>query len=234
MEFPADSSVDSGAGTGRRGGGRVSLGLKTAGFGAALVIFIAVSWIGFLRSQRLLEAARWRAHAEDVIGEIRGLLATLLDAEAAMRGFVITGDERFLDPYHPAVGDLRERLETLRSLIQDQPGAQRRLDDLEPLIAARIRSAEAVIALRRDRGQDAAAAAIAGGEGKGLTDRLRALLFTMEDEEGRLLEERQRTVESSTFRTNCALFGGGALSVFLLVRIVLALQREIREHSRVE
>jgi PAS domain S-box-containing protein len=55
MEFPANPSVDSGAGTGRD-----RLGLKTAGFCAALLIFIAVSWIGFLQSQTV-ESITFRA-----------------------------------------------------------------------------------------------------------------------------------------------------------------------------
>ena len=74
MEIPADSEVASEAGRDRHRTRRFRLRLTTAGFAAALLIFVEVSWCGYLSTRRLLEAASWRAHTEDAIGEIRGLL----------------------------------------------------------------------------------------------------------------------------------------------------------------
>src|SRR5574341_386225 len=75
---------------------------------------------------------------QDRLGETLGLLT---DAETSQRGYVITGDEVFLEPYTAALDPqtgIRAHLAELRELTNDNPDQQERLDRLEELIEAKL------------------------------------------------------------------------------------------------
>jgi diguanylate cyclase (GGDEF)-like protein len=102
------------------------------------------------------------------------LLEVLLNAETAQRGFVITGDERFLDPYHAAVSAIPPTQEALlREMTSPQEIA--RATAIDRAATAKMQSVAHTIALRRAQGFDAAAAFIITGTGKAQMDLLRDL-----------------------------------------------------------
>ena len=103
------------------------------------------------------------------------LLEMLLNAETAQRGFVITGDERFLEPYHSAVNGIPATEAALRREMSD-PGEAARASAIEQAVTTKMQTVARTIELRRARGQAQAAAFIAGGTGKVQMDRLRELI----------------------------------------------------------
>ncbi len=210
------------------------LKLAATGFVAALLALLGVSWFGYLNTRRLVEATRWHEHTESVIGEIHALHALLADAEAGQRGFIITGDERFLESYDRAMDQTPSRLEKVRALIFENPLQRGRLGAIEDLVARKIDWMTRTIAMRRERGFPATAARVGTLRGQSLMDDIRAALSTMEGEEVRLLAKRDLAVKASTARTNRTLFLGGALSVIVLVGVFAVLGREIRERRRAE
>ncbi|MDB5790936.1 MAG: hypothetical protein JWQ80_960 [Massilia sp.] len=120
-----------------------------------------------------------------VMSELRGaanverlqltLLEMLLNAETAQRGFVITGDERFLDPYHSAVNAIPATQDALRSEMTS-PQEVERAKVIEGATAAKMQTVEWTITLRRNQGFDAATALMVAGTGKAQMDALRNLI----------------------------------------------------------
>ena len=70
-------------------------------------------------------------------------------AETGQRGFVITGDEAFLAPYMASLKDLPPVLKEARELTRDNPNQQRRLDEVEPLVARKLAELKHTVELRR-------------------------------------------------------------------------------------
>ncbi len=208
--------------------------LAGAGFGAALLIIIGFSCAGYRTTRRLIEAAQWRQHTDNVIGEIHEVLERMTETEADSHRFVLTGENPFLGPYYPAMKEARIHLGRLRSLTVDNPRQQRRLDTLEPLTEEKIDFMERLIALRRHKGFRAAATLVETGQGKRLMDGVRSVLAEMESEEQRLSNERDLVLQASANRVNLTLLVGTATSVLLLVGIVFVLDREIGERRRAE
>src|SRR5439155_161122 len=154
--------------------------------------------------------------------------------EAGAHRFVLTGDERFLEPYGRAFKDLEAHLQRLRSLTADNPLQQRRLDLLEPIVHAKNAFMEQTILLRRREGLRAAAALVDTGKGKTLMDDVRAIVTEMATEERRLMTQRDDEVKASTGWMNLSLLAGAVTSFALLIGIYSVLQREIRRRTTAE
>jgi PAS domain S-box-containing protein len=213
---------------------RLKLRIATAAFVLALLILAGVSLAGYRTTMRLLEAAQWRHHTDEVIGEIQAMLGPITEMEAGAHRFVLTGHERFLEPFSRASGEIEAHLRQLRSLTADNPHQQQRLDVLEPIVRAKNAFMERTVALRRRDGLQAVVALVDTGQGKALMDDIRANLSAMGDEERRILVERESEMKASTRSMNLTLLAGAVTSFALLIGIFSVLQREIRKRTEAE
>src|SRR4029079_3091974 len=73
-----------------------------------------------------------------VIGEIEQVLADLQDAETGQRGFLLTGDERFLEPYNAAVAHLPDQIRALREATADNAQQQSAVNMIEALATQKL------------------------------------------------------------------------------------------------
>src|ERR1700722_6509541 len=94
----------------------VSLGL------AVVVVFFLLSGaIAYLNIQTLREDNQRIVHSHRVITTLDGLLSTVQDAETGQRGFLLTGNEHYLEPYDAALLALTSQLDELSELTRDNP-----------------------------------------------------------------------------------------------------------------
>jgi PAS domain S-box-containing protein len=146
---------------------------------------------GIFSLWRLSSAAEWLKHTTEVRLSLSALLSTMVDAEAGVRGYALTGDTEFLQPYNRAETSWRPQLSNIRSLTADNPDQQQRLARLEQLAAARI---AALAELRSDYEARKPSALLTTEvrSAKIGMDALRALVGELRQEEVRLDEIRQR------------------------------------------
>jgi CHASE3 domain sensor protein len=69
----------------------------SAAFAAGLVVIAAIGVSAYLSTQRLIEANQWVTHTHKVIEGLEHVLSALNEAETGQRGFVLTGEERYLE-----------------------------------------------------------------------------------------------------------------------------------------
>jgi CHASE3 domain sensor protein len=86
--------------------------------------------------QRAAQSARWQAHTLEVLTRAETLMADLSHAESGQRGYLLTGDGQYLDPYTAALASVDTQMGKLRQLTADSPAQQARLDTMRPLVAA--------------------------------------------------------------------------------------------------
>ena len=82
---------------------------------------------------------RWARHTDEVRVDLLRLQSDLVDAETGQRGYLATGDALFLEPYGRGTRDWRAVFDELRGLTVDNPGQERWLGDLEPVIETQAR-----------------------------------------------------------------------------------------------
>ncbi|WP_339540952.1 response regulator [Pseudomonas sp. RA_5y_Pfl1_P24] len=119
----------------------------------------------------LLSVIQWVEHTDRVINNLNESSKLTVDLETGMRGFLITGDEHFLDPYEVAKPRILADLHNLQALVADNPQQVDRLKRLEALQAEWNNYAQAMIDLQRASGDYRGA--IKAGRGKRLTDEIR-------------------------------------------------------------
>jgi len=144
----------------------------------------------------LTSTSRLVTHTHQVLEHIAEVLSLLKDAETGQRGYVITGDEAFLEPYQAGTSNVHTVVKELRDLTADNPNQQKRIDQAEPLIAAKLTELKQTVDLRRKGNLDDTTKVVRGGEGKKLMDNLRVILAQMEREERDLLKQRADEVEA--------------------------------------
>ena len=118
------------------------------------------------------------------------MLQGITDAETGERGYILTGDDSYLAPYHRGLSEVRESSAAVRRLTVENPNQRRSLDVVEPVIGNRLRELQERIEVRRNAGLTAGAAAMREGTGKQYMDRVRATISEMKSEEERLLTLR--------------------------------------------
>jgi methyl-accepting chemotaxis protein len=168
-----------------------TFGRKIAGgFALSLILLIAIGTVAYTNISKLTATGEWVTHTHDVLEHTAGVLSLLKDAETGQRGYVITGDEAFLEPYHTGSSGVLNVVKDLRKLTADNPNQQKRIDAAEPLINAKLAELKQTIDLRRAGNVDETVRIIRGGEGKRFMDDLRRILDEMENEERTLLKQR--------------------------------------------
>src|SRR5450759_3484050 len=113
-----------------------SVGTKIgAGYALALIILVVLGVVSYRNTTGLIEAAQMKVHTYQVLENLKGVLSTLKDAETGQRGYIITGEDRYLEPYQAGMSAVNQTMQHLRGLTADNPNQQQRIEALEPLIA---------------------------------------------------------------------------------------------------
>ena len=161
------------------------------------------------------------------------LLEMLLNAETAQRGFVVTGDEAFLDPYHTAVNTIPALQDALRKELVN-PDDVTRGAAIEQGIATKMRTVALTIGLRREYGFDKAASFIAAGSGKVQMDSLRRLIgkeLEIDAQRRAALSDRLLTISNSA--ANASLVAT-ITNILFLGGVLLAATRVLRQRDAAE
>ncbi len=192
---------------------RRSIWLTAAGF-ALLAAVIAVT---FWMAGRQQQEQEWVSHSLEVRNQLTRLFARMQDAENGQRGYLITGDETYLEPYENALKQLEPQLGELAGLITDNPAQQDSLAKLRPLIDERMAVIASSIEKRKAGDAEGAMAVVQGGRGKVLMDQIRTGVRAMVAEEERLLAERRTSVAATNDELRWAIIAGFALILVLTV-----------------
>src|SRR3954463_501484 len=109
-----------------------------AGFIAAFALLALNALVSYTTLGNLVTANRLVANSEQCLRLLVELRASLSDAETGQRGYLISGDERYLDPYSNARPVVTSRLNELLRLNPDDTERGARLASLEPLVMKRM------------------------------------------------------------------------------------------------
>ena len=194
-------------------------------FGAIVVVTLN-AWFAFRAVQVLVQGEGWVQHTWQVILQVEKAMSSAKDAETGHRGYLITGDEAYLQPYHAALAELPVELDTFGSLTSDNPSQQARLVEMRAVLQHRLALLKQGTELRREGDTAGAQALVIGGTGKAEMDHLRKIADDMESEERSLLAFRSRQTESNLLRTRLTIFVASAIDFLLIVMMFRYLARE--------
>lgn len=184
-------------------------------------------FIDVYNTRQLGEDNRWVAHTQDVIAGLEQVLSLAKDAETGQRGYIITGQDPYLEPYETAVREIDKQIIALQSLTADSPFEQQRWPKLREMVTARISRLANGIELRKTGDFTAAQQFILSGEGKQQMDELRRHIAELVHHERTLLADRQqqaRKMQASAVTTGIA---AGLLTLAMIIGLLVALRKHL-------
>src|SRR6267154_5634238 len=204
------------------------------GFGTALVILIVVAAVSVRSMVKNAEDRAWVTHTHIVLEQLDAVLSNLVDAETGQRGYIITGEVSYLEPYNDARAHVHQNLAELRTLTADNSNQQRALDLLEPATATTLSTLQERIDIRDRKGLAATAEVVRAGSAKLLMDQIRALIAGMRMEENRLLKSRSEEAGASLRQTRIVIVVGEILGFAFLSLAGAIVGQEMTRRSLAE
>lgn len=183
------------------------------GFGSILTIMLGIGVTSKFSLNRLVESNQWVSHTLSVEQRLEDITTLLLNAETGQRGYILTQQENFLEPYNQARSHFEESFRELREMIQDNPEQVRRLDEMHQNARLKMEELATTIRLVQDGKRDEAMVLILSGKGQQIMDEIREQVAVMQDIEESLLERREATVTQSTAFANAVSVGGTLLAI---------------------
>jgi len=214
--------------------GNLTIGKRLMiGISIVIVIFITINSTSYTNLNKLVKGAELEKHTFEVLENIKHVTATIIDAETGQRGYILTGEKRYLEPYSMAIEMIDEEIEHVQTLTSDNPNQQKRIEELKPHVEEKLAELKETIDLRDEVGFTAAVEVVLTDRGKKSADAIREILQEMEEEEIVLLEARSieaRVAEKTT--KSIILFGsliGLALAILMILIITKSVNKVIEE-----
>ena len=197
--------------------------------GAILVIALN-TWFAVSSVRLLQENSQLVAHTWQVIGQIERVIESSKDAEASVRGYIISGDPSYVSLYQTARGDLPKEIAELQALTADNAVQQRHVAILRPLINERTEVLTRSVRERDRAGLDAGQSDLLVSGGKDQMTRLAQVSAEMQGEERRLLTLRDLAMRRSGSIATFAIGLASFLDFLLIIAIFryFARERELR------
>ncbi|HEY5929932.1 MAG TPA: CHASE3 domain-containing protein, partial [Burkholderiales bacterium] len=205
--------------------------LLAIGAAVAVILLVVNVQLTFSNTRQLAESNAWVVHSHAVMDGLTNLLSSMKDAETGQRGYLITGQPGYLEPYDIAVASVNGQLESLQGLIADNDRQQVRMPLVRERVARRLQLLADNIALRRDKGMEAARLSIMSDAGKVEMDALRTVIGTMLDEEKVLLEQRVEQAQRNYWWAIITGLTSGALALLGMVAFIVVLQRHMNARA---
>jgi PAS domain S-box-containing protein len=228
-EKPQNGAPDEGVRPQSYGGKKILAGLALA---FAVLVFVSLILLDNASKQRKNTA--WVVHTYEALSHLDLLLSSLVEAENGRRGYLLSGQERYLVQHDQATERSRNAFLAVRSLMKDNPRQLASLAQLEPLIYQRLNTSTNSIRSRQERGLDVPEQQAFMEEGHQAMVPILQLVAQMTEEENRLLQERAARQKKSADGANGLAVLATTLSLTLFVGLSVLLSRENRRRWKAE
>ena len=199
-----------------------------AGFSLAVIAIITIALLSYQSLQATASSAQNLAQSVEVLTDLESLLSTLKDAETGQRGYLLTGEEKYLQPYTNAQADLPRELRRVRPLLSDRAAQLRRLEMLETVAQQKMDELESTIVERRAGRLEASLVIVRTDRGKVYMDRIRSLVLDMETAEREVIAVRGSEANKAATVSLGVTWGGSGILLVLIAGAAVVASRDYR------
>ncbi len=216
----------------RTSGGRFAW--TTIGLVVGLAFFLISGGLAYRNVVALGESDAAIRHSHTVLIALDELLSTVQDAETGQRGYLLTGGERYLEPYTRATETIDGSLTRLQTLVSDNTAQQTNIVQLRRQLDAKLSELRETIDARRREGLAAALAIVETDRGKSSMDAIRGQLAVMAQEEGRLRQQRLDEMAAASRAAIGSAIVSSLIGAALTLMIFVLVRRNLRARAREE
>jgi len=205
----------------------VTIGRKIGlGFALTLLTLVAIEWVVYDNTERLLEDSRRVTHTQQVLNTLSAALVATKDLQGGVRGYILSGSDEHLETYRTGQTSIAASLAEAERLTADNPAQQQRVRALRDHIAHQLEIYGRYVR-EREKGFEAGVAAFQSGTGtRGMED-IHNIVAAMQADEQRLLRERNAASEASARASTNAIIWGTLLAVLVVIVLGTLITRGI-------
>lgn len=201
------------------------------GFGLSILLLVISSVVSYICIQKLLSASAAVRHTNEVIRTVDQIMSSLKDAETGQRGFLLTGQDEFLEPYTGAYNSALSNLEKVQQLTNDNSVQQQHTVRLKQVMLKRISRMQAMIDRKR-LGQPIDFTDMKVG--KSFMDEIRRITSNMKAEENRLLTKRIASQEQFALYTPIVIVIAAVLAIIISIVFYLRVIRDVKARVQLQ
>ena len=204
----------------------------------AALLLIGINEVGHKRSQDAVQAM---SHGQQTRNAANRLLQSMLDAETGQRGYLLTGNEGYLEPYDKAVITVKTNLEELHTQYLHSTEDLQQFALLALAVSRKLAEMELSLRLRRQGNEDAWKFILFTDVGREHMDSIRQLAHTLIERSSRKIQEHQSQIVQSLMLSRIGIAtvtAIGLLAFYMYLRQARTLQQisqreqDVLEHER--
>jgi CHASE3 domain sensor protein len=188
--------------------------------GCAVLLILACAAV-VLAVHRMNDLADAQEYVGDKLYGVRQVYETLSGMEASQRGYLLTGNLAYLDPYLRDSATIDTTIATFERLYQGDDEARSLVSEILPLARAKQAELADTIALARAGERDAALAIVNGNHGKELMDQFDKRLLAMVAQQR---AARTRFVEEGRATLRHLYLLGAVVGVLIMALVAIAVR----------
>ena len=169
---------------------------------AVLIVNLIITFSNLNSISRIWDAL---ALSHDIVVGLDDVLSNLRDAETGQRGYLLTGDERYLEPYTKSHSVVTASIDRLRSLVENNGIRREHLNAVAEAASAKLSELETTIKLRRGNGFEAALSVVKTDRGRAYMDQVRGEIAAMAVEENATRVRLKEALQGSPQRSDAHL-----------------------------
>lgn len=203
------------------------------GFILTIAIFILAGTITYRSFNRLIDSAN---DVDETIQKVRNLdyLHSLLsDAETGQRGYLLTGNAAYLQPYQEAIDSINFVMGKLNKMILNAE-QQRKLDTLSLLVNAKLNELKETVDVNKSRGFNAAKQLVLSNLGKIIMDKIRLVLNQIHHYERARMNQYSFERSDMYHQTLFALIGSLLLGFLISATTIVLLHKDLKKRIKAE
>jgi PAS domain S-box-containing protein len=190
--------------------------------GIAALILVGMAGMFFRDWAQYRRASAEGDHTREILQSVQRLFSTMQDAETGQRGFLLTGDEKYLTPYYLAIQLASGEMAKLKSLLTRPGDRPEDAVKLSSLVDQKLAELHETVGLRKTQGLEAALSVVLTDRGKLLMDQIRELYTGIQTREYSALIDGTREEENFARQTELVMIAGSTiLFVFLIAASVM-------------
>ena len=197
------------------------------GVGLLVALLVVNATIGYRRTNELYDQSQQVIHTLNVENALAQLMQHVTDAETGQRGYLLTGQPRYLAPYKIALANYEPWVDEISKLVSDNPRQLARAAELKKLARAKMAELAENLAThdRPEQGPQVALEMVKTDEGQQTMEKFRALVAEIGQDEKDLLDQRQTANDRAFGWARWAVWLSALVGVAALVGFLSLLNR---------
>src|SRR6185437_584102 len=189
------------------------------GFVISLFLVFYAFYFSYTSIDKLLENEKLIEYTESVIRAANRVQALILDSETGQRGYIASGEKKFLDPYNKSILLVPSTLAALKELVANDSVQMRNVDSLSFFANLKSEELKSIIIIPRAKGFDTARKTLATNPGKYYMDQVRVWKDRITEKENKLLKIGKASSSAAAGATVNAILVTGIIVACIIIML---------------